>query len=290
MDGLRREFESCRRARDDVEQQLVQLRQQLERAEQRSFALYQQRDPEQGSLRHFLRYHRPGWEQQLGKVIAPELLERRDLAPQLAESGSDDLFGLALDLSAIALPDYAQDEASLLAAIEEADNSKRRVQSESQAAEKSLKQHNERVQQADEAQDQGRMAHKRAEQEVEFAIEARRQQQERHTKRQQERRAAHQTALARQEQAQNELREEKQQALAALNETHQSQLLELKADSQSQVDSLDAQLRQYKQQLSDANQEHQRQRAELEEAFSQELAEQGVDPAKLKDTKERLAS
>lgn len=96
--------------------------------------------------------------------------------------------------------------------------------------------------------------------------------------------------MARQEQAQNELREEKQQALAALNETHQSQLLELKADSQSQVDSLEAQLRQYKQQLSDANHEHQRQRAELEEAFSQELAQQGVDPAKLKDTKERLAS
>ncbi|PKG48722.1 ATP-binding protein [Halomonas sp. MES3-P3E] len=290
LDGLRREFESRKRERDSAEQQLVQLRQQLERAEQRCYALYQQRDPEQGSLRHFLRYHRPGWEQQLGKVIAPELLERRDLAPQLAEGASDDLFGLALDLSAIALPDYAQDEASLLAAIEEADGAKRRVQTESQAAEKALKQHNERVQQADEAQDQGRMAHKRAEQEVEFAIEARRQQQERHTKRQQERRAAHQTALASQEQAQKELREEKQQALTALSETHQSQLLELKADGQSQVDSLDAQLRQYKQQLSDANSEHQRQRAELEEAFSQELAEQGVDPAKLKDTKERLAS
>ena len=164
LDGLRREFESRKRERDSAEQQLVQLRQQLERAEQRCFALYQQRDPEQGSLRHFLRYHRPGWEQQLGKVIAPELLERRDLAPQLAEGASDDLFGLALDLSAIALPDYAQDEASLLAAIEEADSDKRRVQSESQAAEKALRQHNERVQQADEAQDQGRMAHKLAEQ------------------------------------------------------------------------------------------------------------------------------
>lgn len=290
LDGLRREFESCRRARDDAEQQLVQLRQQLERAEQRSYALYQQREPEQGSLRYFLRYHRPGWEQQLGKVIAPELLERRDLAPRLAEGGSEDLFGLALDLSAIALPDYAQDEATLLAAIEEADSAKRRVQAECLAAEKALKQHNERVQQADEAQDQGRMAHKRAEQEVEFALEARRQQQERHAKRQQERRATHQAALARQEQAQAELREEKQQALASLGETQQSQLLELKADGQSQLDSLDAQLRQYKQQLSDATSEHQRQRSELEEAFSQELAEQDVDPAKLRDTKERLTS
>ncbi|WP_249978500.1 ATP-binding protein [Vreelandella olivaria] len=288
LDGLRRELEKYKRERDGAEQHLVQRRQQFERAEQRCFALYQQRDPEQGSLRHFLRYHRPGWEQQLGKVIAPELLERRDLAPALAENGSDDLFGLALDLTAIALPDYAQDESSLLAAIEEADSKKRQVQAECQAAEKALKQHNERVQQADEAQDQGRMAHKRAEQEVEYALEARRQQQERHAKRQQERRAAHQAALARQEQAQAALREEKQQALSTLAESHQSQLLELKADSQSQLDSLDAQLRQYKQQLNDTNTEHQQQRSELEAAFSQELADQGVDPEQLKATKARL--
>ena len=288
LEALRRELESHKRERDAAEQQLVQCRQQRERAEQHCYALYQQRDPEQGSLRHFLRYHRPGWEQQLGKVIAQELLERRDLAPQLAEGASDDLFGLALDLSAIALPDYAQDEASLLAAIEEADSAKQRAQTECVAAEKALKQHNERVQQADEAQDQARMGYQRAEQEVEYALEARRQQQERHTKRQQARRAEHQAALVRQEQAQAELREEKRQALAELAETHQGQLLELKADAQSQLDSLDAQLRQYKQQLSDANAEHQRQRSELEAAFSQELAEQGVDPAQLQETKKRL--
>ncbi|MCD6439171.1 MAG: ATP-binding protein, partial [Halomonas sp.] len=288
LEALRRELESHKRERDAAEQQLVQCRQQRERAEQHCYALYQQRDPEQGSLRHFLRYHRPGWEQQLGKVIAPELLERRDLAPQLAEGASDDLFGLALDLSAIALPGYAQDEASLLAAIEEADGAKQRAQTECVAAEKALKQHNERVQQADEAQDQARMGYQRAEQEVEYALEARRQQQERHTKRQQARRAEHQAALTRQEQAQAELREEKRQALDELAETHQGQLLELKADAQSQLDSLDAQLRQYKQQLSDANKEHQRQCSELEAAFSQELAEQGVDPAQLQETKKRL--
>ena len=122
LEALRRELEAHKRERDAAEQHLVQCRQQRERAEQHCYTLYQQQTPEQGSLRHFLRYHRPGWEQQLGKVIAPELLERRDLAPQLADNASDDLFGLALDLSAIALPDYAQDEASLLAAIEEAES------------------------------------------------------------------------------------------------------------------------------------------------------------------------
>ncbi|MCP1304746.1 ATP-binding protein, partial [Halomonas sp. R1t8] len=127
LEALRRELEAHKRERDTAEQHLVQCRQQRERAEQHCYTLYQQQTPEQGSLRHFLRYHRPGWEQQLGKVIAPELLERRDLAPQLADHASDDLFGLALDLSAIALPDYAQDEASLLAAIEGAESAKARA-------------------------------------------------------------------------------------------------------------------------------------------------------------------
>ena len=284
----RRELEAHKRERDTAEQHLVQCRQQRERAEQHCYTLYQQQTPEQGSLRHFLRYHRPGWEQQLGKVIAPELLERRDLAPQLADHASDDLFGLALDLSAIALPDYAQDEASLLAAIEGAESAKARAHTACTAAEKALKQHNERVQQADDAQDTARLAHQRAEQEVEYALEARRQQQARHAESQKARRAHIEAALARQEQAQTELRDEKRDALAELAETHQGQLLELKADAQSQLDSLDAQLRTYKQQLSDANAEHQRQRAELEEAFSQELAEQGVDPAQLKATRTRL--
>ena len=126
-----------------------------------------------------------------------------------------------------------------------------------------------------------------AEQEVEYALEARRQQQAA-TRKAKARRAHIEAALARQEQAQTELRDEKRDALAELAETHQGQLAGLKADAQSQLDSLDAQLRTYKQQLSDANAEHQRQRAELEEAFSQELAEQGVDPAQLKATRTRL--
>ncbi|HBQ05168.1 MAG TPA: ATP-binding protein, partial [Halomonas sp.] len=136
LEALRRELEAHKRERDIAEQHLVQCRQQRERAEQHCYTLYQQQTPEQGSLRHFLRYHRPGWEQQLGKVIAPELLERRDLAPQLADNASDDLFGLTLDLSAIALPDYAQDEASLLAAIEEAESAKARAHTACTAAEK----------------------------------------------------------------------------------------------------------------------------------------------------------
>ncbi len=286
-EALRRELEAHKRERDTAEQHLVQCRQQRERAEQHCYTLYQQQTPEQGSLRHFLRYHRPGWEQQLGKVIAPELLERRDLAPQLADHASDDLFGLALDLSAIALPDYAQDEASLLAAIEEAESAKARAHTACTAAEKALKQHNERVQQADDAQDTARPAHQRAEQEVEYALEARRQQQARHAESQKARRA-HIEAARPAEQAQTELRDEKRDALGRAGRNPPRPT----AGTQGRRPEPARQPRCPATHLQTAAQRCQRRTPaparRAGRGLQPELAEQGVDPAQLKATRTRL--
>ncbi len=289
LDGVRREHETLKRERETAERELEEARQQLAQAESRCQALHQQRDPAQGSLRHFLRYHLPGWEQRLGKVIAPELLERRDLSPRLTEAGHDDLFGVALDLAAIALPDHAQDEASLLAAIEAAEVARTRAEADRQAAEKRLKAENDRIQGVEETLGEARIGLKRAEQEVEYALEARHQQQERHARQQQARRRTGEEALAAQEAAQQALRDEKREALKMLAETHQAQLLELKADGQSRLDGLDEQIRQHRRRLDDLKEEHRRQREELEAALDRELQEQGVDPATLKATRSRLA-
>ncbi|OBX36665.1 chromosome partition protein Smc [Halomonas elongata] len=290
LEGLRREHETLRRERDTAEQEREQARQQLTRTEQRCHELQRQRDPAEGSLRHFMRYHRPGWEHQLGKVIAPELLERRDLSPQLADADHDDLFGVALDLAAIELPDHARDEASLLAAIEAAEVEHARAEADLQAAEKQLKACHERVQGVEETLGQARIALKRADDEVEYALDARHQLQERHARQQKERRRAAEEALESQRAADKALRDEKREALSTLDDTHQAQLLELKADGQSQLASFDARIDQHKQQLEDLKAEHRRQRKELEAAFDQELQEEGVDPETLRDTRSRLAS
>ncbi len=120
-----------RREREAAEQERESARQQLNRAQQRWQELQRQRDPAEGSLRHFMRYHRPGWEHRLGKIIAPELLERRDLSPRLTETEHDGLFGVALDLAAIELPDHARDEASLNEAIEAAEIEQARAEATS---------------------------------------------------------------------------------------------------------------------------------------------------------------
>ncbi|WP_416140757.1 ATP-binding protein [Halomonas sp. HK25] len=290
VDSVRGELDERRQEREAAERDLELARAQRSRAEAHLETLRIQRDPAQGSLRHFLRHHRPGWEQRLGKVIAPALLERRDLAPQFNDDASDDLFGLALDLAAIALPDYAQDEASLLAEIEAAEQAFSAAQVAVQAAEKALKARHDAVQEATTRLERGRSASRRAGEEVEYALQARQQCQERHATAQQARQTACRAALEEQQATQQALNEERERALAALAETHRAQRLELTADYQARLAGFEQQIQQQRRQLGELKEENRRQREELQAAFDRELAEQGVDTVRLNDTRTRLES
>ncbi|PXX97547.1 ATP-binding protein [Halomonas sp. LBP4] len=288
LESVQGELDERKQERELADRELERARAQRARAEARLEALQIQRDPSQGSLRHFLRHHRPGWEQTLGKVIAPGLLERRDLAPQLNDAASDDLFGLVLDLAAIALPDYAQDEASLLAEIAAAEQALSEAQGVENAAEKGLRSRHERVQEADARLDRARSERRRAAEEVDYALQARSQCQLRHAAARKDREAACREALEEQEASLQALREEQHQALAALADTHRAQRLELTADYQGRLSGFDQQIAQHRRQLGELKEENRRQREELQAAFDRELAEQGVDTVSLKATRSRL--
>lgn len=288
LDTLRGELDGHKRARDDAERELDRARQQRARAEARLEALEVQRDPAQGSLRHFLRHHRPGWEQTLGKVLAPALLERRDLAPQLNDDASDDLHGLALDLAAIALPDHAQDEAGLQAEIAAAEQALADARAAEQDAEKALRAGHDRVQEADARLERAGGEKRRAAEEVDYALQARSQCQLRHQQVQQERQASRRGALEEQQAAQQALREERDQALATLDETHRAQRMELTADHQGQLAGVDRQIEQYRRQLGEIREDNRRQREELEAAFDRELADRGVDPVQVRATRAQI--
>jgi chromosome segregation ATPase len=287
VEAVRGELEARKRERDPAEQDLELARQQCSRAELRLDGLLIQRDPAQGSLRHFLRHHRPGWEQSLGKVIAPELLERRDLAPQFNDAASDDLYGLVVDLGAIALPDHAWDETTLLAEIETAQQALHQAGKAKEAAEKALKAHNDKVQEASARLDRARTAHRHAAEEVDYALQARSQCQQRHDAARQARRAACREALEEQETLQQALNEEREQSLQALVETHHAQRRALNDEFQGLLAGFDEQIAQHRCQLAEFKEENRRQREELEAAFERELAEQGVDTASLNETRSR---
>lgn len=288
LESVQGELDARKQERELADRELERARAQRARAEAHQEALLIQRDPAQGSLRHFLRHQRPGWEQTLGKVIAPELLERRDLAPQLNDAASDDLYGLALDLAAIALPDYAQDEASLLAEIAAAEQALSEAQGVEKAAEKELRSCHERVQEADARLDRARSARRRAAEEVDYALQARSQCQLRHAAARKDREAACREALEAQEVSQQALRDEQREALAALADTHRGQRLELTADYQGRLSGFDQQIAQHRRQHGELKEENRRQREELQTAFDRELAEQGVDTVRLNDTRTRL--
>jgi len=74
--------------------------------------------PGEGSLLEFLRENVEDWEQSLGKIIRPELLERSDLAPSLASDNSS-VMGVMLSLSELDTPEYAQNEKALKAQLQE---------------------------------------------------------------------------------------------------------------------------------------------------------------------------
>ena len=102
----------AQQARQQASAQLDKARQQYRREEQAVEKINQLLYPGEGSLLEFLRKNVEGWEQTLGKVVRPELLERADLAPQAA-GDSASLFGVSLVTEVLDTPDYAHDEQAL---------------------------------------------------------------------------------------------------------------------------------------------------------------------------------
>jgi len=93
---------------------LTQSELQFEQARNRCY-------PEDGSLLHYLRNDNEQWAADIGKVIDPALLERRDLKPQ-SQLSNDAFFGISVDLQAIDTPLHAQGNEALRIEMTQADD------------------------------------------------------------------------------------------------------------------------------------------------------------------------
>ncbi len=69
--------------------------------------------PQKGSLQAFMDENVPSWRDNIGLVIEPSLLERKDLNPQFVDEDSDNIFSLKLDYKAIEKPTYLKNVAEL---------------------------------------------------------------------------------------------------------------------------------------------------------------------------------
>ena len=119
-DHSRDKLRAAQQAHQQCQQQRSKANESLEQA-RKAYLLQQQQVnnveallyPGHHSLLESLRKEQPGWEHDLGKVIHPDLLKRNDLKPQFVPQAEASMFGVRLDLSHVALPDYAESEHAL---------------------------------------------------------------------------------------------------------------------------------------------------------------------------------
>ncbi|MFT2090372.1 ATP-binding protein [Paraglaciecola sp. 2405UD69-4] len=287
-------YQQQRSIRDKADKALQQARQTTRQAKERLGQINKQVSPEQDSLRQYLRDNKPGWEQDIGRLINEPLLDRKDLSPQLLASSKSNeaelnsLLGVQLNLSVIDAPDYAQDEAALSLALEQA-------QKHLLAAEKQQKQHETELDQAHQEAELKREAvaeqnrlFEQAEQEVAYAQSAKQRFADELKAALAKRKQQAQQALQKLLDDKTQILEQKQAAIDLLKSDYEEQLLEFKSGWQDELAILDEQIEELESQVEAKRQQNREQIKQLEHAFNQELADQDIDPNTLRELKQQI--
>lgn len=89
-----------------TELELKDKKAELKRSRERHADCQKRLRPEPGSLQYYLEQEAEGWQQNIGRVIAPELLDHTGLAPQWSGQPTQDFYGLGLNLEALAERSY----------------------------------------------------------------------------------------------------------------------------------------------------------------------------------------
>ncbi|GAA0855972.1 ATP-binding protein [Aliiglaciecola litoralis] len=125
-DAVRENFRQAQKAFQQASQQRLKANNQLEERRRQHLEAQHQVErieavlyPQENSLLEFLRKERPNWQEDLGKVIHPDLLKRKDLKPAL-DKKAQGLFGINLDLHSLDTPEYAQSEQALQKSLSDA--------------------------------------------------------------------------------------------------------------------------------------------------------------------------
>jgi hypothetical protein len=285
-------YQQLRSKRDEADKVLHQARQVTRQAKERLKQIHKQLSPEQDSLRQFLRDNKPGWEQNIGKLINEPLLSEKNLSPQIitdiSSADVQSFLGLTLNLAAIDAPDYARDETALTLFLEQTQKhlitaEKQQKQAESELDERHreaelqrdvVAKQNRAFEEAEQESDYARSAKQRFADELKVVLEKRKQQ-------------ARQALQHELEQKQQILLH-KQSVINLLKSDFEKQLLEFKSDWQYELAVLDDQIEELERQVKHRRQQNREQIKQLEHAFNQELANQEIDPNTLRELKQQI--
>ena len=299
VEELRNQYQHCKTIQDRHLDELQGQRKQIRHIEQRYTQLKLQQTPNAGSLRHFLHEQVPNWQHSLGKVIREDLLERTDLAPVLGAdnlstglsiSNQPQLFNIRLDLAAIELPAYAQDEQALLDTI-------KNTLAELHAAEQLLStlEDQQKTLNANSLQQQD-LLHKaqhtreRYRNDLRFAQDARQRLIEQQQQLEQQRKQRLQEQQQQLAEQLADMKKQQQQTLQERDAAFRTMLLEYQADWQAALQLLRDKIQQHSASITAKRREIEQQVQELQVSLERELRDSGIDPEKLKDIELRLTT
>jgi hypothetical protein len=285
-------YQQLRNKRDEADKILHQARHTTRQAKERLQQLHKQLSPEQDSLRQFLRDHKPGWEQSIGKLIDEPLLDRKDLSPQLlaenSQAESNSLLGVQLNMAVIDAPDYAQDETALTLSLEQTKKHLQASEKQQKQAESELDVcHQEAELQRETVAEQNR-AFEQAEQETTYAQSAKQRFADELKIALDKRKTQAKQALQQYLDQKQQIFSQKLKAIELLKSDFEEQLLEFKTGWQDELAILDEQIEELERQVEYKREQNREQIKQLEGAFNQELANQDIDPNTLRELKQQI--
>lgn len=272
---------------DSAEQQLHDARASLHQAEEQLQRLHRQLDPEQGTLRYFLRLHYVDWEQNLGKVLNENLLERKDLLPETGEL-SESLYGLQLDLSVLDMQEFAQDEASIRHNLDTAEQIRARAEETKKTAETTFQGYHHNVNHLKSKAEECERQHQHQNQEVGYARDARTRLIAKNDVLEEQRRHEKLARLSALEKVHAELTRQKEQDIRALTEEHNTQTLQLSIDLQSEQQLIDGKIEGLSHQIIKINADMEEQIRIFQQAMDDNLTKKGIDPSEVKVLRQRI--
>ncbi len=285
--NMHQQLSDAHKQQQTAEEQLRDARAGLHQAGEQLLQLHRQLEPEQGTLRHFLRSHYAGWEQNLGKVLNENLLERKDLQPDRREL-SESLYGLQLELSVLDMPAFAQDEASIRHSLDKAEQIRAQAEEAKKTAEARFQEHHQNVRHLQSQADECERHYQRQNQEVSYARDARTRLIAEHEVLEQERRQEKRDRLNALDKAHTGLTRQKEQDFRALTDEHSAQTLQWKADLQSELQQINEKIEELSRQINKKRADMEEQIRIFQQALDDDLANKGIDPHEVKILRERI--
>lgn len=282
MEAARSQRDARAGALKDRDRQLVQAKRKVEELERLCH-------PPEKSLLRELRNNAPGWTETIGRLIRPELLDRKNLVPEFVETQEEaSFYGLILDLEKIDKTDVAHDIEALQEQLDI-------VQAHQRNAEDNQKSAEAQLHEACETLRQKASAHEEVDHQRRTAANTRREATH-YLKRLQ---ARHKDNLRqRREDIKNERKDQQEEldiskkdfekSMESVGDQHGKAVNDALAIRSEEIGDLEDKIRSRESSIEAVQSEAKEKRDEVHLAYKQKMADQDVDEAALSRAKQRF--